>query len=366
MRNIKNNILNAFSFKLNKKLLIFESDDWGSIRTSSLVALEKLRKLGVNFNQPGGIPFHENDCLESLDDINNLISVLSSHQDLECKNPIFTLLYVVANPDFDKIRSNNFQNYYYETADNSYQRIWGEDVLSEIINGINLGTLRTEFHGREHLNVPKWMSYLQRSDEHTLASFDENMWAFQPSNVNFDFCEAFYIDSYLLVNSYKDILSDGLDIFNHLFGKYPKYFVPPNGPFENVLNKTLNDKGIKLISSDFIHKSNLKSRFWNRQIRYLGKKNNFGQYYVKRNCFFEPTIYGKESIESCLNQIKLAFDNNLPAIISTHRLNYVSGLSLKNRDFGLSMLDNLLEKIKTEFPEVVFGTTQDLLKEFEN
>ena len=76
---------------------------------------------------------------------------------------------------------------------------------------------------------------------------------------------------------------------------------------------------------------------------------------------FEPgSPRHKSWIEHALKQIEEAFKENKPAVISTHRANYVSTLNTKNRENGLSQLKTLLQQIKSRWPDVEFMTSSDL------
>ena len=65
-------------------------------------------------------------------------------------------------------------------------------------------------------------------------------------------------------------------------------------------------------------------------------------------------------MDSCLSEIEISFKWKKPAIISSHRVNYVGGLSLKNRDNGLIQLEKLLIMITKKWPDVEFMTSNEL------
>ena len=94
---------------------------------------------------------------------------------------------------------------------------------------------------------------------------------------------------------------------------------------------------------------------------FTGELNKLHQIYLVRNCIFEPSLYPNlDPIESCLKEISTAFKWDKPAIISSHRINYVSGLSVKNRDNGLSNLEKLIKRILKRWPDVEFLSTHEL------
>ena len=84
-------------------------------------------------------------------------------------------------------------------------------------------------------------------------------------------------------------------------------------------------------------------------------KNRYRQQYITRNCFFEPGSGEKTDwVDSCLSEIRTAFRYSKPAIICSHRVNYIGSLNPKNRDNGLAKLKDLLNRIKKYWPDVEF------------
>jgi hypothetical protein len=67
----------------------------------------------------------------------------------------------------------------------------------------------------------------------------------------------------------------------------------------------------------------VKNRFW-------GQRNNIGQTYWRRNATFEPSRnQGFDWISSCLGEINIAFRWGKPAVINSHRVNYIGGISIE-------------------------------------
>ena len=93
---------------------------------------------------------------------------------------------------------------------------------------------------------------------------------------------------------------------------------------------------------------------------WLGQKDKSGLRYITRNCFFEPSLQGEDWVDSCINNISIAFRWHKPAIISTHRVNYIGSHNPANRDIGLFQLKVLLQTILRNWPEVQFMTTPQL------
>lgn len=82
-----------------------------------------------------------------------------------------------------------------------------------------------------------------------------------------------------------------------------------------------------------------------------------------RNVLFEPFENEKiDWVNQAMNDINNAFIWGKPAIVSTHRINYVSQMSIKPRDKNLKMLNQLLKKILIRWPEVEFMSSDELYK----
>ena len=359
------NTLKNLGPKLNHHAVVFESDDWGSFRIPDNAAYEVLEKKGVQLKFPGSDQYNLYDNLESTNDLERLFEVLLSYKDC-LNNPVtFTPLSLVANPDFRKIKDSEFQHYYYMNLPQSYEYYGKGDVLSTFKKGISEGIFCPQFHGREHLNVAVWMRALQNDIGDARVAFNHEVWGQINTHPNNIFYQAAFDLEYAddLV-SQKEIIQNGLKLFESTFGYRAEYFVPPNGPMNNQLLPVLSEGGVKLISSDTLQIQTLGNGRTSKHFRYMGMRNKFGQRYIKRNCFFEPSGKDKDWVDACLRDIELAFKNGKPAVISTHRVNYVGDRSAENRDMGLKQLDTLLKRMLLKWPKIEFINTPKLFNYF--
>ncbi len=101
LERLKKHIVNIPGKRLGKKLLVFESDDWGSLRIPDAKAFDTMVTDGlISANDP----FSKYDALETRDDLHALFTVLKKYKDKKGNHPVFTANMVMANPDFDKIK----------------------------------------------------------------------------------------------------------------------------------------------------------------------------------------------------------------------------------------------------------------------
>ena len=358
------NLTNIPGWRTNRKIVVFESDDWGSIRMPSLQAFRILNEAGINLTGRDAKRYNLNDTLATSTDLEMLFEVLSASRDHLGKHAVFTPVTIVANPDFQKIKEAGFQHYFYEPFTETLKRYPGCEKSFDLWKeGIREKIFVPQMHGREHLNVAAWMKTLQNGDKQTRIAFDQGMWGFVPDQNHLSgiyFQAAFLPDDPTEIEQHKKIIEEGLALFERLFGYRAEYFVPPNGPFNNTLNKILVENRIKYRSASKIQNEPLGNGRKRKVLHWLGQKDESGLIYITRNCFFEPSQPGKDWVDSCLNDIKIAFRWNKPAIISSHRVNYIGTLNPSNRDRGLRQLTRLLKEIIKNWPDAEFMTTPQL------
>lgn len=357
-------VSNLFGWRTNRKLIVIESDDWGSVYMSDKRALEEMKAKGIPLHSH----YLKNDTLESNEDMEMLMEVLRKHKDASGRHVVMTGVNVVANPDFEKIKANGFKKYEYELFTETAKRYPQSDRIHSLWKqGIEERLLVPVFHGREHLNVQRWMKLLQEGNETLRIAFEYGV-STLPREINgeelTDLRAAFDIDTQNDLKYLEKVIDTGLDEFESLFGFKSTFFIPTNGPFNNNLEEMLSKKGVKYIGTGKIQHEPLGEGKYKKHFRYLGKKNRLGQMYLTRNCFFEPNSeeFPKERdwVASCLKEIEIAFNCHKPATISSHRVNYMGTINPENRAEGLKKLDNLLVQIIKKWPEVEFITSMEL------
>lgn len=364
---IRVNASNIPGWRTKRHIVVIESDDWGSIRMSSLESFERMLKAGMREDRNH---YNTYDALESNADLEELYSVLSKYKDSTGRHPVMTGVNVVANPIFERIKESGYQKYYFEPYTETCQRYPNHERVYELWKeGIEKRLFVPIFHGREHLNVQRWLRALRDGNKSTLLAFENGVTGIY-NGINGEpipeFQAAFDLDTMEDLPYMKEVLSTGLTLFEKLYGYKAKYFVPTNGPFNNTLEKDLLDAGVQYINTGKKQLEPLGNGQYKVNTRFLGDKNEFGQIYLTRNCFFEPAAVGFELpmshdvINYCLKEIEIAFRWHKPATISSHRVNYIGYLHQENREKGLNALSQLLGEIIKRWPDVEFMTSVEL------
>ena len=352
---------NTIGYSTTKKIIVIESDDWGSIRMPSKKIFESINNKGLDSSGPC-LFFNHYDTLADKNDLSLLFETLFSFRDINGNHPVITALSVVANPDFDKIRACEFNEYHYEPFTKTLERYYGSDTPYPLwIEGIQKKLFIPQFHGREHLNVAVWMKALKRKDVEARFAFDQELWGFNnkhPFGITYQ--AAFDLEYLNQLSLQAEIIKDGLRLFEQLFNYRASYFVPPNGLFNNKLDAVAASEGIRFRFAGKIQDEPLGEGKTQKSFHYPGQQNSCGQYYLTRNCFFEQSQLGVDWVDRCMYEISIAFRFHKPAVICSHRVNYIGALDHSNRTRGLQKLRVLLANILKTWPDVEFISSVEL------
>jgi len=348
--------INRKGKSVKEKLIIIESDDWGAIRMPSKEVLSHFEKKGFQIANS----IYKNDSLASQEDLEKLFEILQSHKDSDGKPAVITANSIMANPDFEKIKASEYQDYFWEPFTTTLKRYpKHQNNLHLWKQGINDRIFYPQFHGREHLNIKRWMKALQSKNEAIITSFEQH--TTYSGKQDYSFMEAYDWDAQNEVEQHKTIITEGLQLFEQLFGFKSKSFIAPCYNWDTKLEPFLASQGIEWIQG-------LRAQLQPTGIfnEYQTIKHCFGQQqnavrFNTRNCFFEPSMLPqKDWVNSCLAQIQSAFLFSKPAVVCSHRINFVGFINPKNGERGLKDFNQLLKTVVKKWPDVKFITTHEL------
>lgn len=361
---LRRNLAALPGWRTGRKLVVIESDDWGSIRMPSQKFYLELQKAGLDLVSDEGALFNKFDTLASAEDLSGLFGVLGSVRDSSGRPVVITPVSVVANPDFDRIRQSDFTRYFFEPFTETLRRYTGcENSFALWQEGIRRRLFVPQFHGREHLNVSVWMRALSGGNKTAMTGFDHSFWGMTTRGehgIGVEFQAAFDFTDPADLLYHREVLSGGLKLFGDLFGYKASYFAPPNGPFSSSLEPLLAENGIEYLSMPRIQSEPVGHGKAERRIHWIGKRTRTGLTIITRNSFFEPVVPGIDWVDRCMYDISVAFRWKKPAVISSHRVNFVGGLSHQNREQGLNRLHDLLKAVMKRWPEAEFVTSEEL------
>jgi hypothetical protein len=354
------NLINLAGKRTKRKLVVIESDDWGSIRIPSKEVYELFVSKGYGVENSA---YNKYDALESNDDLTALFEVLESFKDINHRAAVFTANCIIANPDFEKIKRSGFKNYDYEMVTATIQKYAEHDKVVELWKqGLSNEIFIPQCHGREHLHVGRWMKRLQAGDKDVLFCFDHETTFSGDGKTDYSFMEALDFDDGSELDGLNQILSEGLQLFHQFFGYSSKSFIAPCYTWHPAMEPVMKANGVKYVQGNITQlQPPLMNGKYKVKYHYMGQGSGNGLNYFIRNCIFEPTLHPQlDSVSRCLKQIDIAFKWNKPAVISSHRLNYIGYLDESNRTKNLILLKQLLSGIQKKWPDVEFMSSNQL------
>jgi hypothetical protein len=367
IKSIKRNISNIPGWKTNRKLIVIESDDWGSIRTKDRASFESMKAKGLNVDRNH---YNSFESLETNEDLELLFDLLMEFKDWKQRYPVFTSMCIMGNPDFEKIQQSDFQTYFFQPLHKTINEYTQSNKILELWKeGKKLGIFIPEIHGREHINVRRYMEILKDhecKDGLRFALEKRSIGASAFNNIGYpNYLGALHPKAKQEIIELEQYIIEAGELFNKYLGYAPRVFIAPNAEEPKSLERSLQFIGVKYLTRSKKRIYPLGDGEFAYEWNFMGKKNEYEQIVLNRNAFFEPVCFGEHEhitdwVDSCLQEINIAFRWGKPAVISSHRVNYVGSISPDNRNKGLNALRRLLSTVLKKWPDVEFLSSFEL------
>ena len=359
---LKKHLINLRGQRLKEKFLVLESDDWGAIRIPNLQVRDWLYEKRYTQKKD---PFSRYDTLESENDYEALFEVLNRFKDFRGNHPILTANFIMNNPDFDQIKSNDFKKYYSQHFTETYKSYYDSQKTEEILKeGVKKNLIKPQFHGAEHLNVIKWMKYLKDENSSFRKVFDFKCYAIDdlnPNNRRGNLMAAYDYDTNEELEYIRQSITLGVKQFEETFGFKPKTTIAPCYVWNHEVEQIMKENEINFFQGSYVQNIPSINASFKKKYRFIGQRNPDKQSYLVRNGLFEPSINKNiDWVNKCLESIEIAFKWGKPAIVSTHRINYVGGLDENQRNHNLKLLKEVITKAILKWPDIQFIDSESL------
>ncbi len=361
------NLSNFLGQRINSKILVFESDDWGSVRIKDKEAFLLLKQKGLNVSDKH---YDSVESLESKRDLEELFELLLNFKDLNGNSAVFTPMCIMGNPDFEAIKSSGYDRYFFQPLHKTIKEYPNSERIIELWKqGFANQVFIPELHGREHVNVRRYLKILKKHEGKEGLRYALDYKSIGPSAFKSykypNYLGALHPDTKDEIPELHNQLIEAGNLFKEYMGYSPKVFIAPNAEEPKELEKTLHKIGVKYITRSKRRTYPLGDGKFKNEWNFIGKQNEFGQIILNRNAFFEPVAWGENHetldwVDSCLKEIEIAFRWNKPAVVSSHRVNYVGSINPKNREKGLKELRRLIATVLKKWPDVEFMSSSQL------
>lgn len=307
-------------------VVIIESDDWGPGPSSHAKSLNELAK------------------------------VLENHRDSVNRPAVLTANIVLSVPDAAVIRENDFQKYARVPLDES-----SPDIMAVLKKYISQGLIVPQLHGLEHFN-PDILLYLVRNGNEAIRNiFKKDGWtsweALEPSLQRHYLVRNIFSPENI-TTKHSEIVNEATVLFEKLFHHDSLSTAAPGYFWTDETEEAFHLNGIRYIQTEgyrYIGGHKKEQMCQDPEIIRFGTKNTHNQTYLVRNVMYEPC--NDKTVDDCWKQTIRSFRQALPAIICTHRCNYIDDkLSYKS----LKGLDELLTKVDRHYPSRRYLSSPEL------
>lgn len=335
---IKQKISFRLRKKIDKKIIIIESDDWGLERASDSIAINSVvKKYGVENCSRWTF-----DALESVQDLDYIYQLFDNYNNHFQKPPIITANFITHNIDYSESSQLKFK-----PISSGYN--FGEpSIFEKYKEGINKNYFKPQLHGFSHYNT----TLLQKDFDSINFKDDFNLgFPLAKSTIkgNLDLYRAECFDPNFEINFQK-----ANEVFFDTFGYHSKTFIPPNYLYSDLLNPIITNSGVELLqaSSHFLNQEKSKP------IRPFFRKNKGLQYSIRNARLDVHKDYNYLS-NHCIQQINTAFSLQMPAIIDIHRVNFAGKYDIETRYKTIDELNKVLLYLSKHHSDVVFMTSDE-------
>lgn len=364
-RQIAGHLRHIFGWRTYEKLIVLNVDDYGSIRLASRAARDVLRRRIPNLSG-----YMDNfDALETREDLAALFEVLERARGADGKPAVVTAYALSANPDFDTLRSEG--RYVPEALPDTFARLEVEQkqayegTWALWQEGMHRELLHPQFHGREHFSLPLIEAKLAKNDDDLRANLEVDSMAGLrrlPAMPGVGFTHSFGLHDESLLPCQREVIKDGLDRFEKVFGFRSRTFTPPAQRLHPLLDDFVFRHGVRAIDKPFLTRRPTGKGKSRPMVSFLRAPTRERPGTIVRTLSFEPCSNARsDAIGHALRQIELAFRFRKPAIISSHRVNFAGHIDPSNRSRGLTALRALLAAITRRWPDARFITADQLV-----
>jgi hypothetical protein len=304
--------------------VVLQSDDWGFAGWTGDVS-DRPRT-------PPGLQRYAASTLERAEDVAALAAILAASRGRDGLPAVLQANHVLLAPDFGRLARDPSDVAFLTFP--SYAGRWARPGLHEaLLAAIADGVWHPEYHGALHCDLDRLRSRLARGVPTARAAVDSERWEFEDVA---SFAE--YTSS---PKTLRTTIPLGLEAFATCFGRpavstaAPGYVAPP------VALRFLQQGGIRVVQG-----------YARRPRRRLGRLaaaagtrrspvRRFGSLWrIERIADFEPAAGSNAA--AVLQRCEAAWRRGMPAVVSTHRVNYV-GWDEQIVDPGRTALVSLLK-----------------------
>lgn len=335
--------------RFDRPLVLLQSDDWGRVGVRDRAGWEELRAQGLNL---GERPY-DFYSLETAEDLGALAEVLRKHRDTSGRHPSIVMNFIMANVDFHLGLQGREKEIPLRPLTQGLPEGWQRPKLFEgYQEGIQNGLFYPAMHGLNHFCKKAVTRELNASGSR--GELLKQLWRagtpyiyWRMPWIGYEYWEPEVSARrrFLSAREQIDAISSAVKIFRDLFGAGPLSACAPGYRANEDSRTAWFESGVRVAQNGPSEQ--------NRP--YL---NESGMLFTFRSIEMEPAM-APCVVEELVAQAERCFANGVPAVISSHSINFHSTI----RDFRTStiaLLDEFLSRLEKRWPNLLYIHDGDL------
>jgi hypothetical protein len=335
--------------RFDRPLVLIQSDDWGRAGVRDRAGWEELRAEGLLLGEKP----YDSYSLETAEDLDALRQVLNRHRDAAGRCPSMVMNFIMANLDFDQRETSETGEIALRPLSEGLPGRWRRPGLLEgYRRGVREQIFFPALHGLTHFSEPAVARVLAQGGER--RELLRKLWRAQTAYIHWRMpwigyeywdAEASVEKRFLSAIRQRELIGRAAEIFRQLFDSCPLSACAP-GYRANADSRTAwFEAGVRVAQ-------NGPGEQWRPFL------NENGMLFTFRTVEMEPAITSC-TVESLAAQAGRCFAAGIPAVISTHSINFHSTIQ-DFRTGALQLLHEALAVLERKWPDLLYLNDSDL------
>lgn len=301
-------------------VVAFQSDDWG---LAGFVPGEgALGDIDRGLLSPGRFPeVYWGSTLEDSAAVADLCAVLAGHRGRDGLPAVVQANYVLGSLAWEAQGSGwAWREYLLPALPAAYAR---PGLWQAVRQGMDLGVWRPEYHALWHYDPRLRMQKVQEDPTARLAA-ERGVMIFPGSE------RAWELGPWRPLPELEAELDRGLQRFEDLFGRRPSSIIAPDYTWDARCEDLWESRDLTVIQAKREQRyPGMGAGLGPRLGKYLRQRRDHwvqpDRLYLERNCRFEPVqaVAAEAVVRDCLAEIRRAWAHGQPAVVESHRINFV-------------------------------------------
>ncbi|HUB01697.1 MAG TPA: hypothetical protein VL983_03385 [Terriglobales bacterium] len=337
------------TFRFDRPLILFQSDDWGRVGVRDREGWEELRAGGLNLGEKP----YDYYSLETCDDLQALSALLKRHQDSAGRHPCLQMNFILANLDFQRAIREPGEQIPLRPLTDGLPEPWERPGLRDAYReGIRDGLFFPALHGLSHFCAAAVRRESQVEGErrqllHKLWRAGTPYIYWRMPWIGYEYWDASQPGDrqFLPLTDQRVAIQRAAEIFQTLFGSTPLSACAPGYRANQDTKQAWFDVGVRVVQGGPGEQD-------------APRLDRNGMLLTFRNVEMEPAT-GACRLEEMVHQANACLARGVPAVISIHSINFHSTL----RDFRmptLALLDAFLSAMEKRWADLLYVHDSEL------